>query len=100
VGQEVDCRSLDSVFADTVCPTLIKMDIEGAELDAITGAGKTIVRCRPIVAACAYHKCDHLWVIPKLLKAANPDYQIFLRRYAEDCWETVYYAVPPERLAD
>jgi len=22
-----------------------------------------------------------------------------LRRYAEECWEMVYYAVPPERLA-
>jgi len=50
------------------------------------------------MAVCAYHKCDHLWTIPQLLKAANPDYKIYLRRYAEDCWETVYYAVPPERL--
>jgi hypothetical protein len=30
---------------------------------------------------------------------ANPDYRIFLRRYAEECWETVYYAIPPERVA-
>ena len=74
------------------------MDIEGSEFDAIMGAGKVIERCRPVMAVCAYHKCDHLWIIPKLLKAANPDYRIFLRRYAEDCWETVYYAVPPERL--
>jgi FkbM family methyltransferase len=96
--QEVECRSLDSALGPHARPTLIKMDIEGAELDAIMGATQTIARSRPIMAVCAYHKCDHLWIIPKLLKAAHPDYRIFLRRYAEDCWETVYYAVPPARL--
>jgi FkbM family methyltransferase len=97
-AQVVECRSLDSALSHVECPTLIKMDIEGAELEAIMGAGKTIAHCRPIMAVCAYHKCDHLWKIPQLLRSANPDYRIFLRRYAEDCWETVYYAVPPERL--
>jgi FkbM family methyltransferase len=96
-AQEVQCRSLDSAFADTR-PSLIKMDIEGAEPEALLGAVRTMARHRPIMAVCAYHKCDHLWTIPQLLKAANPDYKIYLRRYAEDCWETVYYAVPPERL--
>jgi FkbM family methyltransferase len=96
-GQEVECRSLDSALDDCE-PTLIKMDIEGAELEALQGARGTMARSRPVMAVCAYHKCDHLWIIPQLLKAGNPDYQIFLRRYAEDCWETVYYAVPPERL--
>ena len=47
---------------------------------------------------CAYHRCRDLWEFPALLKAANPDYSIFLRRYAEECWETVYYAIPSERL--
>jgi hypothetical protein len=51
-----------------------------------------------VMAICAYHSCDHLWRIPQLLKSANPDYRIVLRRYAEDCWETVYYAIPSERF--
>jgi FkbM family methyltransferase len=96
-AQEVQCRSLDSVFTDTR-PSLIKMDIEGAEPEALLGAARTMARHRPVMAVCAYHKCEHLWTIPQLLKAANPGCSIFLRRYAEDCWETVYYAVPPERL--
>ena len=95
---EVECRALDGVLGTEECPTIIKMDIEGAETEAIPGAEKTIARCRPILAICAYHRCDHLWRIPKLLQAANPGYRIFLRRYAEECWETVYYAIPPERL--
>jgi FkbM family methyltransferase len=96
-AREVQCRSLDGAFTE-VRPSLIKMDIEGAEPEALPGAARTMARHRPIMAVCAYHKCDHLWTIPQLLKAANPGYSIFLRRYAEDCWETVYYAVPPERL--
>jgi FkbM family methyltransferase len=95
--QEVECRTLDSVLAEAA-PTLIKMDIEGSEPDALKGAVRTMAERRPVMAVCAYHKCEHLWEIPQLLKSANPDYRIFLRRYAEDCWETVYYAVPPERL--
>ena len=55
-------------------------------------------RSRPVMAVCAYHHCEDLWTLPQLLKSANSDYHIFLRRYAEDCWETVYYAIPPERL--
>jgi FkbM family methyltransferase len=95
--QEVECRTIDSILLEAA-PTLIKMDIEGAEPDALCGAVRTMAAHRPVMAVCAYHKCDHLWEIPQLLKSANPDYRIFLRRYAEDCWETVYYAVPPERL--
>lgn len=95
---EVPCRTLDSALAGVV-PTFIKMDIEGAEVDAIPGAACIAAECRPILAVCAYHRCQDLWTLPALLKAANPDYRIFLRRYAEECWETVYYAIPPERIA-
>jgi FkbM family methyltransferase len=97
---EVPCRSLDSYFGEDIAPTFIKMDIEGAEIDAIPGAAKTIARCRPVMAVCAYHRPSDLWQIPILLHQAWSGYRIFLRRYAEDCWETMYYAIPPERLAE
>jgi len=96
-SEAIECRRLDDIL-DGPPPTFIKMDIEGAEPEAIRGATKTIRKARPIMAVCAYHKCDHLWTIPALLKDALPDYHIFLRRYAEECWELVYYAIPPERL--
>jgi FkbM family methyltransferase len=95
---EIECRSLDSAIAEGTNPTFIKMDIEGAEAGAIAGAVKTIARCQPVIAACAYHYPEHLWILPKLLKATSPSYRIYLRRYAEECWETVYYAVPPGRF--
>ena len=96
-GQEVECKTIDGVLKE-FAPTFVKMDIEGAEPAALCGAMQTMAQCRPVMAVCAYHSCDHLWKIPQLLKSANPDYRIVLRRYAEDCWETVYYAIPPERF--
>ena len=96
-SQSIHCRRLDDIL-DGPPPTLIKMDIEGAEPRAILGAAATIRASRPILAVCAYHKCEHLWTLPVLIKNALPEYEIFLRRYAEECWETVYYAIPPERL--
>ena len=92
----IDCRTLDTLMADAA-PTFVKIDIEGAEPDALHGAAETLRRCRPILAVCAYHVSEHLWTLPAIIKAAVPDYRISLRRYAEECWEMVYYAVPPER---
>ena len=97
--ESIECRRLDTALHG-IPPTIIKMDIEGAEPDAIAGATATIRRGRPFLAICAYHSCEHLWTLPRLIRAALPDYRVFLRRYAEECWEMVYYAVPPERAAD
>jgi FkbM family methyltransferase len=96
---EAECRSLDDVLMERqVVPTYIKMDIEGAEPEAIEGAANTLRQHAPVLAACLYHRCDHLWRIPLLINKLAPDYKIFIRRYAEECWELVCYAVPASRL--
>jgi len=94
---EVECRRLDDLLADAA-PTHIKMDIEGAEPAAIRGAAGLLDTARPAMSVCTYHRNEHLWEIPLLIKSLAPDYRIYLRRYAEDCWETVCYAIPRERL--
>jgi FkbM family methyltransferase len=94
----MECRRLDDVL-DDVPVTIVKMDIEGAEPDALRGARTTIRRARPVLAVCAYHKSEHLWTLPSIIAEAMPEYRILLRRYAEECWETVYYAVAPGRVA-
>lgn len=43
--------------------TLIKMDIEGAEMQALLGAKNTIEKFRPNLAVCIYHKTSDLWKI-------------------------------------
>jgi FkbM family methyltransferase len=94
---EVECRSLDTLMS-SVQPTYIKMDTEGAEPDAILGAAQVLKHSMPVLAACVYHRCDHLWQIPAMVHSISPDHGVYLRRYAEDCWELVCYAVPANRL--
>jgi FkbM family methyltransferase len=79
-------------------PTYIKMDIEGAEPEALRGAQQLLRRYHPILAICTYHRSEHLWQIPNLIHSISPEYRIFLRRYAEECWEGVCYAIPSQRL--
>jgi FkbM family methyltransferase len=94
-GLRVDCRRIDSIAA--TLPTIVKMDIEGAELGALRGAAATIAAARPILTLSSYHFTEHLWEIPLLIRELAPDYRISLRRYAAECWEMAYYGVPPER---
>jgi FkbM family methyltransferase len=93
----VECRKLDSIDWP-VSPTFIKMDIESAEPLALAGARELLNRCHPILAVCTYHRSTHLWEIPSLIHSIATDYRIFLRRYAEECWEGVCYAIPENRL--
>ena len=80
-------------------PSYIKMDVEGAELDAIAGCERVLSEKQPVVAACAYHAQDHLWKVPLAVRRRNPRYAFFLRPHMEECWDTVCYAVPTHRLA-
>lgn len=59
--------------------TLIKMDIEGSELNAIEGAVEHIRKDRPKLAVCTYHNNHHIWEIPRRLKEINPDYKLYMR---------------------
>lgn len=56
----------------------VKMDIEGSEIPALTGATKTIERFKPKLAISVYHKGDDLLVIPKLIHSIRDDYNYYL----------------------
>jgi FkbM family methyltransferase len=93
----VHAEPLDTILAGQ-SPTLVKLDIEGAEPDALAGARRTIMAHGPIVAVCVYHRQDHLWRIPLLLREWRSDYAFFLRPHNEEGWDLVCYAVPRARL--
>ncbi|MBN2827405.1 MAG: FkbM family methyltransferase, partial [Tissierellales bacterium] len=82
-------------ITDTIqnIPTYIKMDIEGSEIEALYGLKDMIKKHKPKLAICVYHKNDDLWRIPLILKRWVPEYQIFLRHYFPNQYETVCYAV-------
>ncbi|HMD71484.1 MAG TPA: FkbM family methyltransferase [Bryobacteraceae bacterium] len=96
---EVECVTLDRALQDRPAPSHIKMDIEGAEIEALQGARATVARHRPVLAICSYHRQSDLWNIPSLIHSLNPDYRLFLRPHLMDGWDVVCYAVPPGRTA-
>jgi len=74
--------------------TFIKLDIEGAEYDALLGAEKIIAKKKPIIAVCVYHRQDDLWKIPIFIDSIMPNYRYYLRQYEEDGFGLILYAVP------
>lgn len=91
-NQIIDTISLDNFFKDKEKPTLIKMDIEGAEFEALVGAKKIISQYKPKLQICIYHKPQHLWQIPILLKELVPEYNLYIGHHTGDFRETVLYA--------
>lgn len=73
-------------------PTLIKMDIEGAELDCLKGAENLIKTLKPKLAICLYHKPMDLFTIPLYLKSIVPQYRFKLRQHHHPIFDTVLYA--------
>lgn len=76
--------------------SMIKMNIEGAELQALKGAEQVIKKFHPVLAIAGYHKTWDLWEVPKRIKQYHSGYQIYLRSYMNHI-SFVYYAVPKER---
>lgn len=87
----IPVRSLDSALVET--PTLIKMDIEGAETEALRGAAQLLRRAKPRLAIAAYHYAPDLWRLVDVVREINPSYLFYLRHYSETGLESVIYAV-------
>ena len=57
----------------------IKMDIEGAERHALTGARRVLAAHKPRLAICIYHAPDDPEAVPRVIHEANGSYQAFSR---------------------
>jgi FkbM family methyltransferase len=88
----VDVTSIDDLL-DGKPVTFIKMDIEGAEIEALKGAAKSIKKYKPKLAICAYHEMGDFIEIPMLINELNPGYRLYLRHYSPGRRNTVCYAV-------
>lgn len=89
--QAENIDSLDNLINQKV--DFIKLDIEGAEQDAIDGAKNIIKNYSPILAICIYHKAQDWYKIPQKVLTINPNYTIYLRHYMEGIYETVLYFI-------
>jgi FkbM family methyltransferase len=89
----VQTIALDSVAGGEKV-TFIKMDIEGAELEALKGAKNTILQNKPKLAICLYHKPEDIVEIPEFLSGLGLDYTFYIRHHRYMGYgETVLYAV-------
>ena len=85
-------NSLDNLLKNKDI-SFIKMDIEGAELEALNGAKEIIMNQKPKLAISIYHELEHFWKIPLLLKSLVPEYKIYIRHHSTQQDDTVCYAV-------
>jgi len=92
-GSKIRAISIDSFVKNrNIIPTMIKMDIEGAEYEALQGAKNTIKEYSPKLQISIYHRIEDLWRIPVWIKSINPDYRLFIRHHSQSLVDTVLYA--------
>lgn len=93
--EDTQMVSMDSL--PEIEPTIIKLHIEGSELEALKGAAKTIKKNRPIVMVLADHNKDGLYKIPEFLMEQT-DYKLFFNLHDYCGNSAVFYALPSERI--
>lgn len=96
-GIRVDIRRIDDILKGNKV-TLIKMDIEGAEMVALQGAEETIKKQRPILAISIYHSDEDMIRIFDYINSIMYDVKFYCRHYGLSHSDTILYAIPCERL--
>lgn len=92
-GRETQMRALDSVLGGRAC-TYLKMDVEGAEREAIAGASQTICNFAPKLNIAAYHRSEDFFELPLVIHSLCKDYALYLRHHPYvPAWDTNLYAV-------
>jgi FkbM family methyltransferase len=89
---EMPVTTIDEVLGERPL-TYVKMNIEGAEIDALNGGRAAIRKWRPRLALSVYHRASDLWRIPQLVLELNPGYELYLRQHDGGIIETVLYAL-------
>lgn len=89
---KIDIIPIDDAIDEKV--TMMKMDIEGLEFDALQGAERILREDMPKLAICVYHDKEDIIRIWQYLKNVQPKYKFYLRHHNWGATETVLYALP------
>lgn len=99
-GTEIEIVALDQYFNSHENIGLIKMDIEGAEYDAILGAKDIILKSKPVLLISIYHTPKQFFELKPLLEElTNNSYNFMVRdlnSYNSNCNETTLICIPKE----
>lgn len=91
---EIKTTTIDDYFQNENFTKIdfIKMDIEGAELNALKGAIQTIKTHKPKLAISIYHSLDDFYSIPHFISNLNLGYKFYIGHHTLNIFETVLYA--------
>lgn len=100
ISASASCISIKAAPLDQVLAgkpvSFIKMDIEGAEKEALRGAARMLRQYRPKLAISVYHERDDIFRIPLLIEELCPGYRFHLRLFSRNFTETVLLAIPAD----
>ena len=100
---EISLTTIDKEVEEKgIVPGFIKADVEGAGLNVVKGAAKSIAKYRPVLSIAAYHSFDELFVLPEFMKTF-PNY--LFEFHSESIWhgtlgEIGFFAYPAEIVYD
>ena len=89
-GIQTQIIKLDDIDLKIDGKCILKMDIEGSEMDCLEGAKEFIKEYKPYIAVCVYHREKDILDIPKYIRGLVPEYKFLLR----GGMHTVCYAFP------
>ena len=96
-GNKLEVDSIDNILNGTRA-SIIKMDIEGSEMEALKGAKATICNYHPLLFISAYHKRSDLFMIYEYILSLYDKYKFFFRIHKPYAGDAVLYAIPEERM--
>ena len=83
----IEQKLFDNLQVETIGDVMVKMDIEGFELNALKGMQEFIRENKPYLAICIYHKERDLYEIAQYIKSLNADYRLYIRGgWHLECW--------------
>lgn len=93
-ASKVRTLKIDDLVASGDFPRIdfIKMDIEGAELEALKGSESVLRQFKPKLAITVYHHFKDFWTIPQYLDSLGLGYRFYLRHFTIHAEETVLFA--------
>ena len=91
--QKLAVTKIDTLF-QVQRVSYIKIDVEGAELQALKGGTDTLKRDKPKLNIALYHRSEDIFTLPLLIHDINPNYRLYLRQHPHiPAWDLNLYGI-------